>query len=81
MVYVLFISLLSTGQNLNPRKGSTGKRSLRQREDSGAWSDDPLLPDGFVCFFFLLKAQFLDFLLLILLNNNSSLSTFGGLFL
>ena len=52
MVYVLFISLLSTGQNLNPRKGSTGKRSLRQREDSGAWSDEPLLPDGFVCFFF-----------------------------
>lgn len=52
MVYVLFIYLLSIGQNLNPRKGSIGKRSLWQREDSGTWSDEPLLPDGFVCLFF-----------------------------
>lgn len=29
-----FIYFLSTGQNLNPRKGSIGKSSLWHREDS-----------------------------------------------
>ena len=76
-----FIYFLSAGQNLNPRKGSIGKSSLWHREDRAHEVVSHCYLMALFALFFFLKAQFLDSLLLILLNNSSSLSTFGCFFL